>query len=326
MQSYALLTVRAHSGIHAGSGQEYGVVDLPIQRERTTNYPVLLGPSFKGALRQEMEENGGGKDIVDMVFGPETSSDYAGALCVGDARLVLFPMRSMKGTFALTTCPLALRRLKEDIKHCGLEKAVGAPLDFPEPTAEHLMVCGGAQSKLKVPVNPEMVVLEDYGFQVDTTKNADAVAKWLSALVDGKWVEPAAAPAVNTATTTTNTAAATSERKFYQELLARLAILPDDYFQNFVTFATEVVTRIHLDKDTKTVLTGQLWTEELLPAASVLVSTLACSKSRKKQTGTEWTDKKLLGECKNKIPSRIQIGGNETVGYGICYLDWLLKE
>ena len=57
-QASALLVLRAHTGIHAGVGQEVGTVDLPIQRERVTNFPVIRGPSVKGALRQAVEDAG----------------------------------------------------------------------------------------------------------------------------------------------------------------------------------------------------------------------------------------------------------------------------
>ena len=38
----------AHTPIHAGSGSETGIVDLPIQRERHTAYPKIEGSSMKG--------------------------------------------------------------------------------------------------------------------------------------------------------------------------------------------------------------------------------------------------------------------------------------
>ena len=35
---------------HAGSGSSMGIVDLPIQRERHTNWPVIQSSGVKGAL------------------------------------------------------------------------------------------------------------------------------------------------------------------------------------------------------------------------------------------------------------------------------------
>ena len=36
------------TSVHAGSGSELGIVDLPIQRERHTDYPVFHSSSIKG--------------------------------------------------------------------------------------------------------------------------------------------------------------------------------------------------------------------------------------------------------------------------------------
>lgn len=41
--------------LHAGSGDELGVIDLPIQREKHTNFPKVEASSLKGALRESFE-------------------------------------------------------------------------------------------------------------------------------------------------------------------------------------------------------------------------------------------------------------------------------
>ena len=41
--------------LHAGSGSELGVVDLPIQRERHTGFPKIESSSLKGAIREAIE-------------------------------------------------------------------------------------------------------------------------------------------------------------------------------------------------------------------------------------------------------------------------------
>ena len=42
--------------LHAGSGSDLGIVDLPIQRERHTSFPKIEGSSFKGAVREAVEK------------------------------------------------------------------------------------------------------------------------------------------------------------------------------------------------------------------------------------------------------------------------------
>ena len=41
---------------HAGSGSSMGVVDLPIQRERHTNWPMIQASGVKGAFRANFEK------------------------------------------------------------------------------------------------------------------------------------------------------------------------------------------------------------------------------------------------------------------------------
>ena len=41
--------------LHAGSGDDLGIVDLPIQRERHTSFPKIEASSLKGALREAFE-------------------------------------------------------------------------------------------------------------------------------------------------------------------------------------------------------------------------------------------------------------------------------
>jgi CRISPR-associated protein Cmr4 len=46
-----IMNMVAQTSIHAGAGQALSVIDLPIQRESHTQFPVIFGSSLKGALR-----------------------------------------------------------------------------------------------------------------------------------------------------------------------------------------------------------------------------------------------------------------------------------
>ena len=50
-----LLFFEVKTPLHAGSGNDLGVIDLPIQRERHTEYPKIEGSSLKGALREALK-------------------------------------------------------------------------------------------------------------------------------------------------------------------------------------------------------------------------------------------------------------------------------
>ena len=40
------------TSLHAGSGSDLGIVDLPIQREKHTDYPKIEASGIKGGIRE----------------------------------------------------------------------------------------------------------------------------------------------------------------------------------------------------------------------------------------------------------------------------------
>lgn len=123
MPSSAMLFIHCLTGLHPGSGTALGVVDLPVQRERHTQWPIVPGSSLKGVLRANCASSADGRldERVLAAFGPETSraADHAGAVSISDARLLAFPVRSLKGVFAWTTCQATLSRLRRDLGVLG---------------------------------------------------------------------------------------------------------------------------------------------------------------------------------------------------------------
>lgn len=107
--------LHALSPLHAGTGHAADVIDLPIARMKATNIPFLPGSSIKGVLRDARRVGDG--DRTEAVFGPSNDRGaHAGALVVGDARLLALPVRSFRGTFAWTTSPLLLALAKRDLE------------------------------------------------------------------------------------------------------------------------------------------------------------------------------------------------------------------
>src|SRR5262249_39373692 len=145
-QAAAFLFIHAQTSLHPGSGTALGTVDLPIQRERHTQWPVIPGSTLKGILRDACRPPPNGADWQKWlaVFGPETheADAHAGALSLTDARILAFPIRSLKGVFAWVTCNAVLRRFTRDIGLCGGNSSVR---DIPDPT--------DTQCTLKLQVN-----------------------------------------------------------------------------------------------------------------------------------------------------------------------------
>ena len=109
----AMLGFLAETPIHPGAGRGMGVVDLPLAREASTDYPVLVGSSLKGALRDKAQ----GTDDVDGRFG---KPDQAGDLLVADARLLLLPVRSLSGLYRWVTCRYLVERYWRDLARANL--------------------------------------------------------------------------------------------------------------------------------------------------------------------------------------------------------------
>lgn len=128
----AMLGLLAETSIHPGAGRGMGVVDLPVARETTTEYPVLVGSSLKGALRDKADAA-----QRDQRFG---KPEHAGDLLVSDARLLLLPVRSLTGSYRWATCPHLIERYHRDIARAGLGPTSKALKDVERGT---VLAAGG---------------------------------------------------------------------------------------------------------------------------------------------------------------------------------------
>jgi CRISPR-associated protein Cmr4 len=96
------------TSLHCGTESGAGYVDLPVQRERHTQYPVIPGSTIKGVLRDELFP---AKDpATERVFGKEDATS-PGTVSFQDGVLVAFPVRSSGAPFRWVTCPFALNRI-----------------------------------------------------------------------------------------------------------------------------------------------------------------------------------------------------------------------
>lgn len=296
-EASAMLFISVETPLHAGTGRGLGAVDLPIQRERVTEYPTVQASSLKGTLRAVTAPNGRVAGLTAeehrAIFGPETgnASDHAGALSVGDARLLLFPVRSLAGVFAWTTSADALARFRRAAALAGLNpgwQELLAPGDGTALVADDTLVAGGS------------VVLEEFSYTPDRS-HAETIRSI------GTWLADNALPE-------------TAEYTYWREALPRkLCILPENDFRDFVLHGTEVQTHVRLDPGTKTVATGALWTAESLPVDTLLYAPLLATPSRAKN-GVHLDASTVIGRLAGLGLQRLQLGGDETTGQGIVAL------
>ena len=292
-----LLFLHAVTSIHAGSGSELGLVDLPIQREKHTGYPKIESSSLKGAIRATVQatvDKTPNASRMQVVFGRESANNQsdaqAGAISFSDARLLLFPVKSLRGVFAWITCPLVLKRFNEELK---LYRSEGKLLTIPSGDG----VSVAANSLI---VNPQtdtkQVVLEEYTYSVQLTDECQKLARQLVEMVfDG----------------------------IDNGFTDRLIVLPDDDFVDFVTLSTEVNARIRIDPNTGTVQAGALWYEENVPPETVFYSYCFAGNSRISNQEVMKAEEVLSFLKQVEVfPPCFQLGGNSSLGKGILRRIW----
>lgn len=117
-----ILCMLAETFIHPGGESGHSAVDLPVAREAGTNYPYIAGSGLKGALKDAARERA--MPDIDSLFG---KTDNAGAVLVGDARLLMLPVRCLTGAYKWVTCRLILERLHRDLIRSGRTPAWSVP-------------------------------------------------------------------------------------------------------------------------------------------------------------------------------------------------------
>jgi len=289
----------AVSPIHAGSGTSTSAVDLPIQRERHTNWPHIQASGVKGAFRahfRDFADKNNNKQLINLVFGSDKQDDWdekrdnlPGAMSVSDARLLAFPIRSNIAPFVWVTCPSVLKRLKTDLQYIGL----GERMTIPEQDIQEDSAVSIGNDNIS-----GQVVLEDAVVNVSDQKSEDNLIQ-----------------------------------KDFQ--IERLLLISDEMFDYAVSYCTEIQTNIKINSKTGTAEDGALRYQEFLPADSVLYSIVHYSGRNLGEINNDDKQNPLADLIKNMnaeviknhvedtVKDFIQIGGDETFGKGICKLEWI---
>lgn len=280
--THYLLYLYAESPVHTGAADSIGVIDLPVQREAATRYPVIWGQSLKGALRQAAAEANWGNRVT-AVFGSEvgdTSENRAtspGTLAVGDAQLVAMPVPTLKRTFAWLTSEVALSRLARKYKILGLDAG-----DLPR-TASDAAVAASADWAGREVLGPCLV---PFG------SRSENLAGWADLIAtDALDWDGVFAP-------------------FAGKLRADLIEAGADLVSVLLSECTEQAVRVQLG-ESKTVENGPFYTE-YLPAETIMAASLTL----RPDGDTAPNREALSGLLDRKL---VQVGGDETIGKGLMW-------
>ena len=285
-KDFSIAIMYAVTPCHAGSGSALGVVDLPIQRERHTNWPMIQASGVKGAFRANFdryknnlsdEEKGKVNEInklADSIFGTSEGTGYAGSSSFSDAKILAYPMRSDVSPFVWITCPAVLKRLQKDLSFTGENIEI---YKFPEVKENEAVLIKGSISGY--------VLLEDYEVKVSNDKKVEGFDAWFAGT-------------------------------------DRLILVSDEVFNYGVTNCTQIMAQIKIDSKTGTTAEGSLRYQEELPSDTLMYTVIhwGDSKNTAEDKLKADTIKRFITE--EVIKNHIQIAGDETCGRGIFELTW----
>ena len=281
---------------HAGSGSALGVVDLPIQRERHTNWPMIQASGVKGALRANFDrfknkisdaDKSQIKDfekLSESVFGTDkggSGSGYAGSCSISDAKILAYPMRSNVSPFVWITCPAVLKRFSRDLEIAGKTGFDASAFSKAIPGENDAAILNGN-------IKEKDVLLEDFEVKVSDEKIKEFE----------------------------------NDIKDYFKDAERLILVSDDVFNYGVTDCTQIMAQIKIEAETGTTKDGSLRYQEELPSDTIMYTVVqwGASKNSAEEKLQADTIKKFITE--EVINSHIQIAGDETCGRGIFQLEW----
>lgn len=287
--------------LHIGAGGSVGAIDQPVQREQHTGFPIIPASSLKGtfadAWNQSLKDEEPDKDdkvkkvrvtkagdhsTAAWLFGSDSDKlSCAGSLLFSEARVLAFPIRSAKGSFAWITCPMMLQRAVRDgvfesDSIAGLEESKD---DFA------VFLKGG-----KLDVKDGQIVLEEYCFKHGGELPA-GLGKALAELIDDN---------------------------LWQHVADRLVILSNGMMSHFATTACEVAQHVRISDETGTADGGGLFNQENVPADTLFYSVLRCLDGRGVHFKAKTADE-AVSEFKSKTDGQVyQFGGDASTGLGFC--------
>lgn len=294
--------------LRVGSGEETKAIDLPLQREAATGYPVLPASGIKGALRARARHQQATDDTLRLLGSvPEGVEQQPSTVVVSDALPLCFPVRSLAGLFAWVTSRDVWRRFQRD-----LDTYAAKLPPLPEVPAFGPEVAGVVAGSPLL-TSKQTLVLEELSFPTQASPEVAALGTWL-----GEHALP-------------------GEALFdfwRQRLASSLAVLPESAYRYFVQHATQIQPRIRIDPQTGTTRDGSLWSEEFLPPETLLYLLVAVQAPAPAETaaaaGRPFGPLKgpadVLGWVRGLAPTHLQLGSGLTLGRGIARLRWTGKK
>ena len=299
-----LLYLYAESPVHTGAADSLDLLDLPVQREAATGYPVIWGQSLKGALRQAASDDADwGRDLVESVFGSairergENGGTIRGLLAVGDAQLVAMPVPTLHSTFAWITSEIALGRLARKYAVLRQDDIPAVPEVAPD--------AGLAANETWTRSAAGGEVLGPYVLSLGAGPDPD-LAGWAArlaadAVLPGDPEDPARA----------------GFTPFADKLRRDLVLAGSHIVPPLLRECTEQAVRVQLSTSSKTVENGPFYSE-YLPAETILAASLTLRQPGGDDAAAR--HEKHRSALRTLLHGQLlQVGGDETLGKGLVW-------
>jgi CRISPR-associated protein Cmr4 len=289
----------AESSLRVGSGEERLDIDIPIQREAATGYPLLPSSSLKGVLRARARGQQAPAEYLSLLGSePEGDEELPSSVIISDSFPLLFPARSLTGLFAWVTSLETLSRFVRDLEAYGVKNVTP-----PQRPAIDSNTAGVAPESPLLGTKGTLV-LEELSFPVQVLEE---VAAW------GAWLAENAFPNEPV-------------YQYWRERAARgVVVLPEGAYRHFVRHGTQVMPRIRIDPRTGTAAEGSLWSEEYLPPETLLYA-LAAVNFPEEAPGFIKKPSDVIHWVKGLASGCLQVGSGRTLGHGIVRTCWTGKK
>jgi len=304
MSNSRILYLFTRTPLHVGAGASVGAIDQPIVRERHTGFPIIPGSSLKGtfadlwnddllpdprkvnANRKSRVTDDGSSSSTAWLFGSDNDKHAsAGALQFSEARLLAFPIRSAKGSFAWITSPLLLQRAVRD---GVLAESLIAGLKEPEDS--QATYDGGTDSPIDL---AGRLVLEEYTFQQLRPLPTGLAPRFSALMPDQVWKD-----AVSN----------------------RLVMISNGMMSFFSRNACEIAQHVRISDETGTAEKGGLFNQENVPSETLFYSVLnAMPERRSGSNTTPRSGADALNTFAERVKdSVLQFGADASTGLGYC--------
>lgn len=309
-----LILYKCETPLHVGSGNELGLVDMPIQREKHTGFPKVESSGIKGTFRYDFKQNSKCKEYTNIFFGPEENgSEFAGSLQFTDAKILFFPVKTAKGIFGWITCPFIINRFKNDLQINNINNIYnGTELEnmnafFLREDSKECVIANKESNLIITAGDFKYILLEEFGYKlIEKNDILGELNKVIQKINLNKYIK----------------------EKFEKDIV----IVNNEAFSYFIEMSTEISTRIRIGED-GVVKDGALFTEEYIPEETIMYSFMDLDIVKKSENElrkfaeNEYEHKYDLNkDLKFNVEENlvnyfnkkrvIQLGGNSTLGKG----------